>query len=94
MQSNLSLYTVTALLILDGDGQRVLAKYYAPPHQDQAGTGVPAEMNVGAGGPGMLGLTNLKEQKAFEKSVMDKIRRGGGESMDHGAETKADALGA
>ncbi|WVQ99051.1 hypothetical protein IAU59_006183 [Kwoniella sp. CBS 9459] len=77
--SNLSLYTVTALLILDAEGQRVLAKYYNPPHQIAPGTGIPAELGVGAGGPGMGGLTTLKEQKAFEKSVFEKIRRGGGE---------------
>ncbi|KAK8869503.1 hypothetical protein IAR55_000068 [Kwoniella newhampshirensis] len=77
--SNLSLYTVTALLILDAEGQRVLAKYYNPPHQTAPGTGIPADLGVGPGGPGMGGLTTLKEQKAFEKSVFEKIRRGGGE---------------
>ncbi|RSH93785.1 Golgi-to-ER vesicle coat component [Saitozyma podzolica] len=77
--SNLSLYTVTSLLILDVDGQRVLAKYYNPPHQAGSNTGVPADLGVGAGGPGMGGLATLKEQRAFEKSVVDKIRRGGGE---------------
>lgn len=79
LQSNLSLYTITALLVLDTDGQRVLAKYYAPPHQETAGSGLVVDLNVGAGGPGMTGLTGLKEQKAFEKNVMEKIRRGGGE---------------
>ncbi|WVN86551.1 uncharacterized protein L203_101718 [Cryptococcus depauperatus CBS 7841] len=77
--SNLSLYTVTALLVLDSDGQRVLAKYYSPPHQTAVSTGIPAELGVGPGGPGMGGLTTLKEQKAFEKSIWDKVRRGGGE---------------
>jgi hypothetical protein len=88
--TNLSLYTVSALLILDTDGQRVLAKYYAPPHHDSTSTpqhsstqgqghGVAADLGVGAGGPGMPGLTTLKEQKTFEKGLMDKIRRGGGE---------------
>ncbi|KIR28684.1 coatomer zeta subunit [Cryptococcus deuterogattii 99/473] len=77
--SNLSLYTVTALLILDSEGQRVFAKYYNPPHQTVPGTGIPAELGVGAGGPGMGGLLGFKEQKAFEKSVFDKIRRGAGE---------------
>ncbi|WWC69126.1 uncharacterized protein I206_103062 [Kwoniella pini CBS 10737] len=77
--SNLSLYTVTALLILDADGQRVLAKYYNPPHQNTPGSGIASDLGVGPGGPGMGGLTSLKEQKAFEKSVFEKIRRGGGE---------------
>jgi len=78
-QSNLSLYTVTALLILDSDGNRVLAKYYAPPHQTAPGTGLVADLGAGPGGPGMGGLSNLKEQKTFEKSVWEKVRRGGGE---------------
>lgn len=30
----------------------------------------------------MGGLATLKEQKAFEKSVFEKVRRGGGESND------------
>ncbi|CAD6565900.1 MAG: Golgi-to-ER vesicle coat component [Tremellales sp. Tagirdzhanova-0007] len=77
--SNLSLYTITALLILDTDGQRVLAKYYAPPHQTAPATGTVSELGAGPGAPGMTGLTSLKEQKAFEKSVSEKIRRGGGE---------------
>ncbi|WVW82727.1 hypothetical protein I302_104738 [Kwoniella bestiolae CBS 10118] len=77
--SNLSLYTVTALLILDAEGQRVLAKYYNPPHQSNPSSGIVNDLGVGAGGPGMGGLISLKEQKAFEKSVFEKIRRGGGE---------------
>ena len=78
-QANLSLYTITSLLILDTDGNRVLAKYYAPPHQTSPGTGLVAELGAGPGGPGMGGLSTLKEQKAFEKSVWEKVRRGGGE---------------
>ena len=78
-QTNLSLYTISALLILDSDGARVLAKYYTPPHQASIGTGLVADLGVGAGGPGM-GLSGLKEQKAFEKSIWEKVKRGGGES--------------
>ena len=70
---------MTALLILDSDGNRVLAKYYAPPHQTAPGTGLVADLGAGPGGPGMGGLSNLKEQKTFEKSVWEKVRRGGGE---------------
>ncbi|WVQ76538.1 hypothetical protein IAR50_006208 [Cryptococcus sp. DSM 104548] len=77
--SNLSLYTVTALLILDSDGQRVLAKYYQPPHQQHQGQGVVADLGVGQGGPGMGGLQGVKEQKVFERGIWEKIRRGGGE---------------
>lgn len=79
MQTNLTLYTITALLILDSEGQRVLAKYYHPPHQAQAqpGGGQPALPAQAA--PGAQGLTALKEQRAFEKSVFEKTKRGGGE---------------
>jgi hypothetical protein len=67
------------LLILDGDGQRVVAKYYNPPHQQDGVQNIAAELGAGAGGPGSSGLKSLKEQKAFEKSIWEKTRRGGGE---------------
>ncbi len=81
LQSNLTLYTVTALLILDTDGNRILAKYYHPPHAEAsphlAGAGAIAGVTPHIGGP--AGLSTLKEQKAFEKSVWEKTKRGGGE---------------
>ncbi|KAK4689104.1 coatomer subunit zeta, partial [Tremellales sp. Uapishka_1] len=80
LQANLSLYSVTALLILDSDGQRVLAKYYSPPHQTALNTGIPHDLGAGPGAPGS-GLATLKEQKAFEKTVFEKTRRGGGEFL-------------
>ena len=61
-QPNLTLYTTTAFLILDSDGQRVLAKYYRPkgsPYGD------------------LKGLTTLKEQKTFEKGLWDKTKKAG-----------------
>lgn len=61
----------------------MLAKYYAPPHQTQPGTGIVADLGTGPGGPGMGGLSSLKDQKAFEKGLWEKIRRGGGESSIH-----------
>ncbi|GHJ86941.1 hypothetical protein NliqN6_3343 [Naganishia liquefaciens] len=69
--ANLSLYTVTALLILDSEGQRVLAKYYNPPHP------APGQHTGGIGTGEGSGLSTLKEQKAFEKSVHEKTKRGG-----------------
>ncbi|KAJ9117359.1 hypothetical protein QFC24_006453 [Naganishia onofrii] len=68
---------ITALLILDSDGQRVLAKYYTPPYH-QASTQQHAGI-AGSSGPEGLGqgLGTVKEQKAFEKSVHEKTRRGG-----------------
>ncbi|PAV23180.1 coatomer [Pyrrhoderma noxium] len=61
---NLSLYTTTAFLILDTDGNRVLAKYYKPkgsPHAEQKG------------------LSTAKEQKTFEKGLYDKTKKAGGD---------------
>lgn len=52
-----------------------MAKYYKPPHGLAA-----QDLNIGAGGPGMPGLQTLKEQRAFEKSIWEKTRRGAGES--------------
>ncbi|KAJ9108844.1 hypothetical protein QFC21_000164 [Naganishia friedmannii] len=72
-QANLSLYTVTALLVLDSDGQRVLAKYYTPPYH-QAST---QQHAGGISATDGSGLSTLKEQKAFEKSVHEKTKRGG-----------------
>lgn len=55
-----------------------MAKYYKPPHGLAA-----QDLNIGAGGPGMPGLQTLKEQRAFEKSIWEKTRRGAGESRGH-----------
>jgi len=61
---NLTLYTTSAFLILDSDGQRVLAKYYRPkgsPYGDAKG------------------LVNLKEQRAYEKGLWEKTKKAGGD---------------
>ena len=60
---NLSLYSVSAFLILDTDGHRVLAKYYRPKSHPQ---GEPK------------GLVTLKEQRAFEKGLWQKTKKAGG----------------
>lgn len=63
---NLSLYTVTAFLIIDTDGHRVLAKYYHPKSHPQ---GEPQK------------LRTLKEQRAFEKGLWQKTKKAGGMSI-------------
>lgn len=60
---NLSLYTVSAFVIIDTDGHRVLAKYYHP-------SGDPS--------PSSKKLTTLKEQRAFEKGLWQKTKKAGG----------------
>ena len=74
----MTLYSITALLILDADGHRVMAKYYHAPHSAPT-SGHNASTSSSA--PGPQGLTSLKEQKAFEKSVHEKTKRGGGTSL-------------
>ncbi|KAE8224679.1 hypothetical protein CF319_g2472 [Tilletia indica] len=84
--ANLSLYTTTAILILDTDGNRLIAKYYQPPHAaSTAPTGsapTPAAVTLPFGAsslPTQLSAVNpyptFKEQRVFEKAVFDKTRR-------------------
>lgn len=66
---NLSLYSIAAFLIMDTDGNRVMAKYYRPKHN-------PLTNPL----PDTKQLVNLKEQKAFEKGLWEKTKKPGGES--------------
>ena len=68
MQANLHLNSVTAMLLLDSDGNRLLAKYYEPTHVD------PKNPNAFKNPFG-----TLKEQRAFEQGVFDKTRRATGQ---------------
>jgi len=61
---NLTLYSTAAFLILDTDGSRILAKYYRPKGSPYSDT---------------KGLSNLKEQKAFEKGLHEKTKKAGGD---------------
>jgi hypothetical protein len=60
---NLSLYSVQAFVVLDTEGNRVLAKYYRSKSHPQ---GESKE------------LLTLKEQKAFEKGLWQKTKKPGG----------------
>jgi len=76
---NLSLYAVNAFVVLDTDGHRVLAKYYSPKGRTQLGEPDPNKS-----------LTNLKEQRAFEKGLFAKTKKPGGalgvfSGLRHGA---------
>ena len=61
---NLTLYAITAFIILDTDGNRVLSKYYRQEHSPSAAKG----------------LANTKEQRAFEKGLWQKTKKSGGPS--------------
>ena len=62
---NLSLYSVQAFVVLDTEGNRVLAKYYRPKNHP---LGESKE------------LLTLKDQKAFEKGLFSKTKKSGGTS--------------
>lgn len=67
------------VLLLDSDGNRLLAKYYQPPHAPSpAGQHPPAHGNV----PPQLSAHNpfptYKDQRTFEKAIWDKTRRASG----------------
>ncbi|KAK9470059.1 Longin-like domain-containing protein [Dipodascopsis tothii] len=62
MQPNISLYTINAVVILDSDGRRLLARYYSPPHeypQHQFANPYPGR----------------KEQRTFEKGLFAKTHK-------------------
>ncbi|THZ76091.1 hypothetical protein D6C88_06910 [Aureobasidium pullulans] len=68
MSPNMSLFSVNAVLILAADDSaRILAKYYSPPH-------APANA-VGNDYPGANPYPQLKDQKAFEKGLLEKTAK-------------------
>ncbi|KAG6916333.1 hypothetical protein DXG01_007316 [Tephrocybe rancida] len=58
MATNLSLYAVDAFIVLDTDGNRVIAKYYHPKAHPNPSTA----------------LRTLKDQRAFEKGLWAKTK--------------------
>ena len=68
MSPNMSLFSVNAVLILAADdSSRILAKYYSPPH---------APANATANDfPGANPYPQLKDQKAFEKGLLEKTAK-------------------
>ncbi|KAK4976603.1 Golgi-to-ER vesicle coat component [Elasticomyces elasticus] len=64
----MSLFSVNAILILSNDdSSRILAKYYSPPH--------PPSNSHGNDYPGANPYPALKEQKAFEKGLLEKTAK-------------------
>ena len=67
MPTNLTLFSVNAILLLSTDDRaRILTKYYSAPHQ-----ATPAVPNA----PGTNPYSTVKEQKAFEKGLLDKTNK-------------------
>lgn len=70
MPGSLSLFSVNAILVLSTeDGSRIFAKYYSPPHPP---AGTPAHSTDY---PGANPYPTLKEQKAFEKGLVEKTNK-------------------
>lgn len=71
MAPNLSLFSVNAILILATDDRtRILTKYYSAPHHQP---GQPSDA------PGSNPYPSLKEQKAFEKGLVEKTNKSSGD---------------
>ncbi|KAK4545148.1 hypothetical protein LTR36_003699 [Oleoguttula mirabilis] len=68
MPPNMSLFSVNAILIIStDDSSRILTKYYCPPH-------IPHNAQ-GNNYPGANPYPTLKDQKAFEKGLLDKTAK-------------------
>ena len=65
----MSLFSINAMLILTTDDRtRLLTKYYSAPHP-------PAHVAPGSSYPGASPYPTLKDQKAFEKGLMEKTNK-------------------
>ncbi|USW56162.1 Putative Longin-like domain superfamily, AP complex, mu/sigma subunit, coatomer subunit zeta protein [Septoria linicola] len=68
MSPNMSLFSVNAILVLSTeDSSRILAKYYSPPH-------IPSNAQAN-NYPGAQPYPTVKEQKAFEKGLVEKTAK-------------------
>jgi coatomer subunit zeta len=68
----LTLADVLAILILDSDGNRILAKYYEPPHMPSA---PPPQLSQYITTPQPNPYPTLKDQKIFEKGLFEKTKK-------------------
>lgn len=68
MAPNMSLFSVNAILVLNtDDSSRILTKYYSPPH--------PPANAQGNNYPGAQPYQSQKDQKAFEKGLLEKTAK-------------------
>lgn len=67
MAPNMSLFSVNAILLLSTDDSRILTRYYSPPH-------IPHNAH-GNDYPGANPYPTLKDQKAFEKGLLEKTAK-------------------
>lgn len=70
MPAPLSLFSVNAVLIMStDDSSRIFAKYYSPPHLPAGATANSTDY------PGANPYPNVKDQKSFEKGLMEKTSK-------------------
>jgi coatomer subunit zeta len=70
MAPQISLFSVNAILILStDDSSRILAKYYSAPHPPSGANAQSTNY------PGANPYPNLKDQKAFEKGLLEKTAK-------------------
>lgn len=87
-----ALFILSPVLLLDVDGNRLLAKYYQPPHApapppagstNATSTAALPVHNVHGNQPPQLSAHNpfgtIKEQRTFEKAIWEKTRRASGD---------------
>lgn len=75
MPAPISLFSVNAILILStDDSSRVLVKYYSPPHPPTT-TGTTPHSTSSGSYPGQNPYPSVKEQKAFEKGLLEKTAK-------------------
>lgn len=77
---NLQIQMVTAVILIDNDSNRILAKYFHPEHQD------PKQVN-----PPKHPFATLKEQRAFEAAIWEKTRKQSGPSRQSGRTSRDEA---
>ncbi|KAI9727313.1 MAG: Golgi-to-ER vesicle coat component [Chrysothrix sp. TS-e1954] len=68
MVAPISLFSVNAILILDHDGSRIVARYFSAPHP-------PSGPNQQTSYPGSNPYPNPKDQKTFEKGLVEKTAK-------------------
>ena len=61
-----------AILILDSDGGRILAKYYSPPHLSSV---PPSNQSQYVTTPKANPYPTVKDQKTFEKGLFEKTKK-------------------
>ncbi|CAH7688239.1 Longin-like domain-containing protein [Phakopsora pachyrhizi] len=81
--SNLSIYTTTAVILLDSDGNRLISKYYEPPNLSQQQ--LPQNQSLNNNQLNFHGfssqLNSLKEQRSFENTIWEKTRKSNGDIL-------------